>query len=282
MPSARRAAMKARTSCGVELGQVASASACRPDARPGSRGTGATSRCIGLDASSATSAARRRDAPASAPSRAATSVAANVNAAVAWLSIVTSCCSPSTAGSLIQRMIPRFLHPSLSGRNRPDLSAWPARSSMSWCRSRSTRPIPIGCRRDSSWRRAISSRCRSARARHRRGLGRERHDPGPASHNRLKDVERQARHTRRCKPELRKFVDWVSDYTLGAARHGAAHGLRMGEHLGPARETRRRAARRAAAAAHDAGARARARAARRRPGAQQERGRAGSRRRRPA
>ena len=30
------------------------------------------------------------------------------------------------------------------------------------------------------------------------------------------------------KPELRSFVDWVADYTLALARHGAAHGAAHG------------------------------------------------------
>ena len=54
-----------------------------------------------------------------------------------------------------------------------------ARSSMSWCRSRSTRPIPTGCRRARA--RARRHRRRAARrARgHRRGLGRRTSTPNP-------------------------------------------------------------------------------------------------------
>ena len=61
-----------------------------------------------------------------------------------------------------------------------------------------------------------------ARDWHRRGLGRERH-PIRGLHNRLKDVDGKL-DVPPLKPELRGFVDWVSDYTLGVARHGAAHG----------------------------------------------------------
>ena len=38
------------------------------------------------------------------------------------------------------------------------------------------------------------------------------------------------------KPELRKFVDWVADYTLAPRGMVLRMTLRMGEHLGPARE----------------------------------------------
>ena len=49
------------------------------------------------------------------------------------------------------------------------------------------------------------------------------------------------------KPELRKFVDWVADYTLAPRGMVLRMALRMGEHLGPGARARRRAARRAAA-----------------------------------
>src|SRR6201982_4200378 len=38
------------------------------------------------------------------------------------------------------------------------------------------------------------------------------------------------------KPELRKFIDWVSAYTLSPRGMVLRMALRMGEHLGPARE----------------------------------------------
>jgi primosomal protein N' (replication factor Y) len=38
------------------------------------------------------------------------------------------------------------------------------------------------------------------------------------------------------KDELRRFVDWVSTYTLSPRGMVLRMGLRMGEHLGPARE----------------------------------------------
>ena len=55
--------------------------------------------------------------------------------------------------------------------------------------------------------------------------------PDPRLHNRLKDVSDKL-DLPPLKPELRKFIDWVADYTL--ASRGMV--LRMGEHLGPARE----------------------------------------------
>ena len=48
-------------------------------------------------------------------------------------------------------------------------------------------------------------------------------------------ISRPSSTSRRCEP-LRDFVDWVSDYTLGARGMVLRMTLRMGEHLGPARE----------------------------------------------
>src|SRR6202035_36731 len=55
--------------------------------------------------------------------------------------------------------------------------------------------------------------------------------PNPRLDNRLKDVEDKL-DVPPLKPELRKFVDWVSNYTLSP--RGMV--LRMGEHLGPGRD----------------------------------------------
>ena len=57
----------------------------------------------------------------------------------------------------------------------------------------------------------------------------------PGLHNRLKDVEDKL-DIPPLKPELRKFVDWVSGYTLSPRGMVLRMALRMGEHLGPARE----------------------------------------------
>ena len=58
--------------------------------------------------------------------------------------------------------------------------------------------------------------------------------PRPGLHNKLKDVI--GRHDMPpLKPELRRFIDWVADYTLGARGMVLRMALRMGE-LGPARE----------------------------------------------
>ena len=59
--------------------------------------------------------------------------------------------------------------------------------------------------------------------------------PNPRLDNRLKDVEEKL-DIPPLKPELRKFVDWVSDYTLSPRGMVLRMCLRMGEHLGPARE----------------------------------------------
>ena len=57
----------------------------------------------------------------------------------------------------------------------------------------------------------------------------------PGLHNRMKDVELKLEYPP-LKPELRKFVDWVSDYTLSARGMVLRMCLRMGENLGAARE----------------------------------------------
>jgi primosomal protein N' (replication factor Y) (superfamily II helicase) len=57
----------------------------------------------------------------------------------------------------------------------------------------------------------------------------------PGLHNRMKDVELKLEYPP-LKPELRKFVDWVSGYTLSARGMVLRMCLRMGENLGAARE----------------------------------------------
>ena len=59
--------------------------------------------------------------------------------------------------------------------------------------------------------------------------------PNPRLHNRMKDVADKL-DVPPLKPELRKFVDWVADYTLAPRGMVLRMALRMGEHLGPARE----------------------------------------------
>jgi primosomal protein N' (replication factor Y) (superfamily II helicase) len=56
----------------------------------------------------------------------------------------------------------------------------------------------------------------------------------PGLHNRMKDVELKLDYPP-LRPELRKFVDWVSDYTLSPRGMVLRMCLRMGD-LGPARE----------------------------------------------
>jgi len=59
-------------------------------------------------------------------------------------------------------------------------------------------------------------------------------DPRPGLHNRLKDVEAKL-DVPPLRDELRGFIDWVADYTLGARGTVLGMALRMGDHLGPAR-----------------------------------------------
>jgi primosomal protein N' (replication factor Y) len=59
--------------------------------------------------------------------------------------------------------------------------------------------------------------------------------PNPRLDNRLKEIEGKL-DAPPLKDELRRFVDWVSTYTLAPRGMVLRMGLRMGEHLGPARE----------------------------------------------
>jgi primosomal protein N' (replication factor Y) (superfamily II helicase) len=58
--------------------------------------------------------------------------------------------------------------------------------------------------------------------------------PNPRLDNRLKEVAGKL-DLPPLKPELRKFIDWVAGYTLGARGMVLRMALRMGEHLGPER-----------------------------------------------
>jgi primosomal protein N' (replication factor Y) len=60
-------------------------------------------------------------------------------------------------------------------------------------------------------------------------------NPRPGLHNKLKDVAAKL-EVPPLRPELRRFIDWVAGYTLGARGMVLRMALRMGEHLGPARE----------------------------------------------
>src|SRR5579885_3732249 len=59
--------------------------------------------------------------------------------------------------------------------------------------------------------------------------------PEPRLHNRLKDVGEKL-DVPPLRPELRRFIDWMSDYTLASRGMVLRMALRMGEHLGPGRE----------------------------------------------
>jgi primosomal protein N' (replication factor Y) len=62
----------------------------------------------------------------------------------------------------------------------------------------------------------------------------ENANPDPRLHNRLKDVSHKL-DVPPLREELRRFVDWVSNYTLASRGMVARMTLRMGEHLGPER-----------------------------------------------
>jgi primosomal protein N' (replication factor Y) len=63
----------------------------------------------------------------------------------------------------------------------------------------------------------------------------ENENPNPRLDNRLKDIADKL-DVPPLKDELRKFVDWVSTYTLSPRGMVVRMALRMGEHLPPARE----------------------------------------------
>src|SRR5262249_58606801 len=59
--------------------------------------------------------------------------------------------------------------------------------------------------------------------------------PNPGPDTRMREAEPKP-DAPPLKPELRKFIDWVSAYTLSPRGTVLRMALRMGEHLGPARE----------------------------------------------
>ena len=63
----------------------------------------------------------------------------------------------------------------------------------------------------------------------------ENKTPNPRFDNRLKDIKDKL-DIPPLRPELRKFVDWVSEYTLASRGMVLRMCLRRAEHLGPARE----------------------------------------------
>ena len=92
--------------------------------------------------------------------------------------------------------------------------------------------VPAGTRPCAS---AISSRCRSGTRETLGVVWADNVPVRPGLHNRLKDVEAKLDYPP-LRDELRHFVDWVANYTLGAARHGAAHGACAWASSGPERE----------------------------------------------
>ena len=75
----------------------------------------------------------------------------------------------------------------------------------------------------------------------------ENANPDPRLHNRLKEVSEKL-DVPPLKPELRALVDWVANYTLWPARHGAAHVPAHGREPRPRAGARRRAPGRRSAA----------------------------------
>ena len=63
----------------------------------------------------------------------------------------------------------------------------------------------------------------------------ENENPNPRLDNRLKDIGDKL-DVPPLMPELRKFVDWVANYTLSPRGMVVRMALRMGEHLPPPRE----------------------------------------------
>ncbi|HEX2653056.1 MAG TPA: primosomal protein N', partial [Xanthobacteraceae bacterium] len=59
-------------------------------------------------------------------------------------------------------------------------------------------------------------------------------NPKPGLHNRLRDIAEKL-DVPPLRAELRRFVDWVADYTLSPRGMVLRMALRMGEHLGPER-----------------------------------------------
>ena len=153
----------------------------------------------------------------------------------------------------------RFLHPSLSAPEsaRPLMACV---SSMSWCRSRSTRPIPTACRTGSTLAPGdVVTVPLGARA---NAIGvvwadnpTSQSAPAQPAEGRRRQARRAAAQGRAA--QLRRLGVGLH---AGRARHGAAHGVAHGRASRARPRARRRAARRTAAAAHDRGARARARA----------------------
>ena len=225
----------------VAAARVSPGSRARPAAemlRQEHRGT-AAHRARRPRRSSATSAARRRDAPASAP-------APRRRRGGEWVGCGGSCCFAVQPAILshctrshdtFSAATPTVIRRCASCRHDAyNDSAWPAASSTFWCRSRSTRPIRIGCRPSSTCTSATSSACRSARARPPAWSGRTTSSPGRGLHNRMKDVESKldCAAAQAGAAQVRR---------LGRGLHAQSPRgmvlrmcLRMGEHLGPARE----------------------------------------------
>ena len=213
MPSARRAAMKARTSAGVSVGRALAAMARRPDARRGSQGT-ARRRARRPPASSATCAARRRDSRASARFRRPR----RGRCTAFRFRLMCSAAKAATQilASFTLRVNTSGLFPLPKPRNRPE-SHMPRRVvdvlvPVALDQAYSYR-VPEALALEPGDLVAVPLGAREATGRGLGGQPESQSAPAQPAEGR----RRESSTCRRCKPELRSFVDWVSDYTLARA-----------------------------------------------------------------
>ena len=232
MPSARRAAMKARTSAGASLSSARERRRLPPRCSARKARNWPDVARIGLDRLRRHPPLGAEDARASAPTSAATSEAANgmvrrAGSAIGLIRVLDTCGHNHT----------RFLHPSLSAPESARSAAWPTRvSSMSWCRSRSTRPIPtVPAGLDA---RARRHRCGAARPA--RGAsawsGRRTSMPNPRLRQPPEGHRRQARRAAAARPSCAGSSTGCRTTRCAPRGMVLRMALRMGEHLGPARE----------------------------------------------
>ena len=97
---------------------------------------------------------------------------------------------------------------------------------MSWCRSRSTAPIPTAFRRGLRLSPGDVVAVPLGPNEY-AGVVWGEGDPRPGLHNKLKDVDAKL-DLPPLREELRHFIDWVADYTLGARGTVLNMALRMG------------------------------------------------------
>ena len=183
----------------------------------------------------------------------------------------------SKDGGCQRRYYIRFLHPSLSSRNRPDKPHGNAH-----CRrpgAGGARPdlfVPGAGRDRACPRRSGRGAARRARGMHGRGLGRQSGaQSAPAQPHERRDGQARRAAAEKRAAQLRRLGRRLY---AQPPRHGAAHGAAHGRASRPRPRTHRRAPRRAPSSENDAGARAGAAPVRRWADARQGRRRARGRR----